>query len=147
MFGGCARARHVSRIVLCVSALVILATGCGKKLPYESATVSGAVTIDGKPVAKGEVTFSPAAGGKGSVVGAEISAGRYRCEGVPVGKLRVSLVAQSAETQTIMDRSVDPPQPRQVPVDILPEKYQQGLDFEVAASGEVMHDFDLTSGP
>jgi hypothetical protein len=51
-------------------------------------TVKGIVTLNGKPVEKGKVTFRPE---KGDPIQAEIKDGRYTAEGVPVGTARVIL--------------------------------------------------------
>ena len=48
--------------------------GCGDGVSYPHGTARGNVTIDGNPVPKGAITFSPV--GHGPVTGAAIVAGR-----------------------------------------------------------------------
>ena len=71
-----------------IGVLVILVGGCSRGPNYRMANVSGTITIDGKPVPKGYVTFSPTAAAAGPAVGSPIADGRYRCEQVPLGDLR-----------------------------------------------------------
>jgi hypothetical protein len=104
--------------------------------------VKGRVTIDGKPVPKGFVSFNPVSGTHGPVVAAPINSGEYRCEQVPQGKVNVTFIAQAAKPMIIFDKvnKVN----REVPDDILPPAYQQGQSAEIAP-GEVQLDFDLKS--
>ena len=125
-------------------AIGILVPGCSGGPDYESATVTGNVTIDNNPVPKGYITFSPVDSGQGPVCGEKIVDGAYRCELVPLGKHKVTFQAQSNETTTIYDAANDAQ--REIPVDILPPQYRQGVDAEVTA-GEIVRDFDLKSSP
>jgi hypothetical protein len=64
--------------------LVTSASGCGGG----KGNVSGEVTVGGKPLPMGIITFTPATG---SAVSAEIVDGKYNAVGVPVGTVNVSL--------------------------------------------------------
>ena len=55
--------------------ILLAVAGCGDKVPYPHATVTGVVTIDGQPVPQGYVTFSPMSGGQGPVTGGKIRQG------------------------------------------------------------------------
>ena len=118
--------------------------GCSRGPNYPNATVTGTVAIDGQPVPKGYITFSPTAQGQGPVVGGAIKEGKYRCQGVPVGKLRVTFTAQAAEMTTMIEPATGAK--HEVPKDILPPQYLSGLDAEIAA-GEAACDFALQSKP
>ena len=71
---------------------------------YASATVKGRVTIDGAPVPKGYVCFSPVGSTPGPVVAAEIHDGEYRCKNVPQGKVQVTFIAQVTERRWSLTR-------------------------------------------
>lgn len=71
-----------------VALAVFFLTGCGGS----TATVTGNVSYDGSAIEKGMVTFTPE-GTAGSVVGAEIVAGKYTAKGVAPGKNIVQVVA------------------------------------------------------
>jgi len=75
-------------LALAALALMITATGCGKP----SATVSGAVSFNGEPVAEGSISLLPA-DGKGSPAGADILKGRYTLSNVTPGEKIVQLTA------------------------------------------------------
>ncbi len=51
-------------------------------------SVSGTVTVNGKPLSMGMIVFTPASG---TPVAAEISDGKYEATGVPTGEVKVSL--------------------------------------------------------
>lgn len=71
-----------------VAMTLLFLTGCGAS----TATVSGTVSYDGTAIEKGMVTFTPE-GTAGSVVGAEILAGKYTAKGVAPGKNIVQVIA------------------------------------------------------
>jgi hypothetical protein len=68
--------------------LLPLLAGCG-----EGVIVSGTVTYEGKPVAKGFITFYPAEG-PGPTQGTEIVGGQYRLSNFQPGKKRVLIVSE-----------------------------------------------------
>jgi hypothetical protein len=82
-------------LVLCLI-LVCLSvhTGCNTSL----VTVSGNVTVDGQPLAKGEIQFSPVDGG-GTPVGAPIVAGKYAAQMTPGAKLVV--ISETLDTPVV----------------------------------------------
>jgi len=120
-------------------ACAFVSGGCGRSR-YPSATVTGRITIDGAPVPKGYITFSPVTGTKGPAVGAAIANGEYRCDKVPQGSVHVTFIAQAAKPMILFDRvnNVN----REVPEDILPPACQEGQAAEIAA-GVNQLDFDL----
>src|SRR5688500_7277898 len=71
--------------------------GC---LSDSTATVSGNVTLNGQPLAKGLISFSAVddAGGTG---GADVVNGKYEAKGLPLGKYQVH-VAGVPEGEIIM---------------------------------------------
>lgn len=105
--------------------------GCGgtadvKPATYPSAKMAGTVSVDGTPVEKGSVMFSPI-GGTGAPVTAQIVDGKFSCEAVPKGKMKVVISAMKATGKMITDYS----EPFPELVNIVPPKYQSGIDFEL----------------
>lgn len=122
--------------------LLSVVCGCSRGPSYESATVTGTVTIDGNPVPKGQITFCPAT--QGPVTGGEIRHGEYRCENVPLGKHHVTFLANAAEPTIITDITTGAK--HEVPKSILPQHSLSGLDVEVKADAKTL-DFPLQSRP
>ncbi len=131
-----------NRLVIAYLAALVLPTaaGCGQGPKYATATVSGHIAIDGQPVPRGAVTFSPMTGTSGAVVGGEIKTGEYRCDGVPLGKLNVTFVAQAAKLVPFVEKATG--QTRQVPKDILPARYANGITVEITGNRSDLN-FDL----
>jgi hypothetical protein len=125
--------------------ILLVAAGCRARPKYATATVSGKITIDGVPVPKGAITFTPLRGTTGASVGSEIKAGQYRCSLVPRGKLNVTFIAHAAEPTTMIEKATGAT--REVPRDILPPAYADGVPVEVTGDRSDLN-FDLKSaGP
>src|SRR5690606_26352927 len=79
--------------------LVVCLAGCGKKQPFETAKVTGSVTLDGKPVTEGSVLFTPAQGwpasGKLDTEGHFTLSTYEDQDGAIVGKHEIAIIAQS----------------------------------------------------
>src|SRR5262245_4938656 len=71
------------------ASLIALFGGC---FSNSTGTVSGSVTFNGKPLAKGLVTFSPA-GGKGGTAGGEIVGGKFEVKEIVPAQYQVSIAA------------------------------------------------------
>jgi hypothetical protein len=133
------RACHQRSAWLRMAGLVVLVfvAGCGRTGP-PTATLEGSVTLDGKPLEKGTISFVSQEKTGGSAT-AEIVAGPYRAEHVPRGKVLVYLHAtkDTGRMVEIMKGS-----PQQEIINIVPEKYRAGITIEVTEP--VVHrDFDL----
>jgi hypothetical protein len=79
-----------------VSFLAVLAGCGGGNSGLQKVIVSGTVTLDGSPIADGNVRFYPIEGTKGAVSGGPIHDGVYAAHGkggVPVGRHRVEIQA------------------------------------------------------
>ncbi len=126
---------------------LLAATGCGGT--YD-ATVSGVVKLDGNPVPRGTVSFSPQSAGP-SAYGMIQSDGAYvlrtgREEGLPPGQYAVTVVAN--ENPTEARSKGGGPAPLGKP--ITPEWYRNpatsGLSYAVEDGGNEIN-LDLTSTP
>jgi hypothetical protein len=136
------RRRPSAPFLLLAGLLVVHSAGCGDGVPYKHGTARGQVTIDGAPVPKGTITFSPAGPGQGPVTGAPLADGKYVCGKVPLGEHVVTFHAEAAEPTQILDRATGAM--RTVPKDILPERYRTGLRATIH-EGENPLDFSLLS--
>jgi hypothetical protein len=151
-------AGNAARIMATLLALTLLG-GCGSGLP-ERGKVTGKVTVNGKPVPQGTVTFYPKTGrsasgriqpdgtytlttfdeGDGAIVGShEVTIEAVRFAGASRGKSFEEEIA-TAKTGTRVDPAAAKPQW------LLPEKYslrgQSGLTREVESGANTI-DFAL----
>lgn len=78
------------RSLLCLLGFVIL-VGCQKEDGPAKSPVSGQVTLDGTPLAEGQISFMPS-NGIGISTGGKIINGSYRVD-VPLGEMRVEVRA------------------------------------------------------
>jgi len=130
---------------VCLSPLVLAAAlalaGCGdgSQLPK----VSGSVSVDGTPVAKGSISFIPTAG-QGPTTGAEILAGKYASQ-APLGEAKVEIrVPKVVGKKKLYDTADSPVQ--DVMEELLPAKYNEKteLRFESKA-GRNEKNWELTT--
>ncbi len=114
-----------------------LLCGCGGKPPGpEKFTVTGAVTLDGQPVADGNISFDSADGKSGA---GAIKNGRYTAE-VPAGKKTVRIHAPKATGQKGQYGE-------DVVEELIPRQYNADSkeSIEVKSAGENKFDFKLVS--
>lgn len=86
-------------------AVALLAGGCGGTGGRQA--IEGAVTFDGKPLEKGQITFVPQTGTAGPTAGAEINGGKFAilpAGGPFAGKFRVEITASRPGSQKVTDR-------------------------------------------
>jgi hypothetical protein len=81
---------------LALTCLAALSVGCSNS----GGTVTGEATYEGQPIERGYVTFTMV-DGKGPVVGAAITNGRYTAEGVPAGTHVVRVEANTGAGPTV----------------------------------------------
>ena len=132
---------------LCTTSLLVVAmlafSGCAPSGP-KTATVAGSVTVDGAPLADGNMIFRDAAG-KEKSYGGKVVAGEYSFESTP-GSKKVEVRAMR-EVPGKMDES-NPDEPVPAMEQYIPAKYntETTLTAEVTDSGENRFDFTLTVG-
>jgi hypothetical protein len=128
---------------LLAAVLVSTAGGCSEKKPV----VFGVVTLDGKPLDNGNITFSPVEGDgqtSGAIIGPD---GRYRADASPT---RLKVVISSSRVvgkRKLYDNVPDSPT-EDVLAEVLPARYSDLKRTELTvtiAPGDNEKNFDLTS--
>ena len=113
--------------------LLAVAVGCDNdrnRVDFDPCNAGGTVTIDGKPLASGMVTFNPtipeSAGGHPGIASID-ETGRYRLGNAEHGRAKLLRPGEYVVTVVAMeiDRSKGPPAPRLA----IPERY---ADFSVS---------------
>lgn len=125
-----------------------LCLGCGHENPLGRKAVSGKVTLDGTPLAEGNIEFHPMFEG-GVQSGGRIASGSYSIpahEGVMVGQYRVSItdfVATPPPPPGYMpgDKLPPPPKPK-VPADW---NSKSEHTIEVKKEGPFKFDFEIVT--
>lgn len=129
-----------SRPILClvIAAVgIVLQAGCGK--PATTASVTGNVTVAGKPVTGGMVRFYA---NDGRSVGGQIdSSGRYSVADAPLGANKVTVVTSHLKGTGKPDRFADMSKP---PEDALPDPQAPPVYVEIDASYESVDSTNLT---
>jgi len=132
------------RRFLAAATALLVGAGCQME---SGATLSGNVTYEGTPLAKGSITLTPS-DGKGPIAGGEITAGRYSISGLVPGKKQVQIAAaeESGPPLSSADlanaaKSGKPaaPPPKEI---VPPNAVGNGAIIEVQA-GTHTHDFAL----
>ncbi|EAQ82494.1 hypothetical protein DSM3645_08852 [Blastopirellula marina DSM 3645] len=124
-------------MLLCAAVIVGLGAGCaGRNSNYpELAEVTGAVTVNGKPVENVSIMFDPESGGHASH-GLTDAAGKFRLKytgsthGAELGPHKVTFIYGDADG----------------PADVLPRKYADqtsSMNAEVTQEGPNEFTFDL----
>jgi hypothetical protein len=135
--------------------LAIAIVSCSDSKPYQTAAVSGRVTLDGQPLAGAVVSFTPVHNPQAALSGpgaqGETDAdGRYvlttvfKDRGATVGRNRVFISTRRVERPPDQpDGPVRQVAPEKVPKKYFTDKFSMYLD--VPAQGTNEANFDLTS--
>lgn len=137
--------RFVLMGLVVVTPLLLTACGGGDGLPRQR--IKGAVTLDGKAVTEGMITFEPAKAGD-PVSSAVIVDGMYdipRSDGPVPGTHKVSIWARAATGRKVKSPD-DPSKEIDERLEVVPDKYnlQSELKAEVKDRGKNVFDFQLT---
>lgn len=119
-------------ILLLQSLIVCLVLGCKKSNELETAPVSGKVSLDGKPLKKGSVTFMPSRGrtatGEVQADGTFVLQTYDTADGAVIGIHQVGVVERT-------NQPFDESNPTLATNSLIPKKYftpeDSGLKFEV----------------
>ena len=127
-----------------LTAILLVGTfgGCSQNTDRPRVVVSGRVTYDDQPVAKGRIRFEPLPGTVGNVSIGVINQGRYKIDdlgGVPVGQHRVKIL--SLDPNDTAGGPGGPPQKQFLPAKY---NYQSALEATIEpAPATAIHDFLL----
>jgi hypothetical protein len=106
--------RFIATLFLAIS--VSLTFGCGggtPKDPLGRQAVSGKVTLDGKPLDAGSISFQPLAeSGRATASGAVITSGQYKIpaeSGLAPGEYRVVILSPEPEPKRTADEMMNNP--------------------------------------
>jgi hypothetical protein len=137
-----------SKVIVIAAAGIglMLIFGCGSD-PLGRHAVSGAVTVNGAPLEKGNVGFQPIEKGTTSG-GAPIENGKYsvpRDKGLPVGKYRVSISAPTPGTGGEAQKNAPPGEPVPPPQELIPAEWNTSSEhtIEVTDKGPYVFNFDV----
>jgi hypothetical protein len=122
-----------------------LVVGCQQNSDRQA--VEGTVTVDGKPLAEGEIRLVPQPGTSGPSAGGPISEGRFsisRDKGPFAGEFRAAITA-TRETGEMLNHPDEGPIP--LTKQYLPARYnsKSELTANVKASEKNVFEFELTS--
>ena len=131
-------------LLLAVCWLTVL-TACGDS---RRGAIEGTVTLDGRPLEKGYISFRPQLGTPGPAAGAEILDGKFAIPaegGTFGGTFRVEITASRKTGQKVMDRFSG--QPVDAYAQFIPAKYnsQTELQAEVNPDAPNRFEFAITS--
>jgi hypothetical protein len=134
---------NICNLPAIVSVLLLGCGGATDDLPRRP--VSGAVTLDGKPLTDARVTFQPS-GGEGTEAGGEIIDGAYRIprdEGPTPGDYVVRIT--SVSKASLPDPNAMPGDVPPAPKEPIPPRYnvKSTLSAKVTEEGPNAFDFDL----
>lgn len=134
------------RLPVCTAILVLAGiaaiAGCTRGLSMT--TVEGEVTIDGKPLGKGSISFE-STDGEGPTAGATIEDGKYLAK-VPPGQKKVRITGFEVVGQVPAYKGRPDSPMRDVVKDLVPEKYNANTELTLSVeSADTTGDFDLKS--
>lgn len=128
--------RQAASGVVLVALLALV--GCGGE-----PMVSGTVTVDGKPLPEGSITFIPV-DGKAPTAGSSIKDGQYSVK-APVGPMKVSISAPKVVGKKKLYPTPDSPT-MPITVQALPAKYNDKTELQLDVKpGVNQKNFDLQS--
>ena len=129
-------------LFLCCGLMFFLLAGCA---PSDGLSqVSGTITLDGKPLETGAITFTPA-DGQSPTAGATIQAGKYTAR-IPQGSAKVAITSPKEVGKRKLYNTPDSPE---TPIiqELVPAKYNQATELTRDISGNATIDFDLRTSP
>ena len=129
-------------LLLGIALLCQLATGCGE--PSKLAKISGTVSVDGKLVEAGSISFVPV-DGMAQTTGTDIKAGGKYDSDIPIGNCKVEIrVPKKTGSKKLYDTPDSPVQ--DTFAETLPTKYNESteLQFE-AARGKNEKNWELST--
>jgi hypothetical protein len=128
------------RGILLGGLFVLLTAGCGpESSPYPTARVAGAITLDGAPLATGNISLVPEGAGQARPTAVDFKDGKYEIADAPIGKVRVFITSTQPTGKMIPGSSEPVPEV----ANVVPEAYRQGIVVDIAGDNDKL-DFPLT---
>jgi len=137
-------ARDALKTVLPLIALLLVACGCNKS----STSISGMITIDGKPAPTGSISLLPTGGG--ATEGSTIENGKYQIADLEAGTYRAVITAfeesQFAENSADLAAAAEAGRPASPPLfrDLAIGAAGNNVEIEIKPGSQV-RDFALSS--
>ena len=134
--------KHFVLIFFGLFLLTATFAGCNNDGMY---TITGTVTLDGKPVQNGQIDFAPVDNGAGISAGGQILNGKYTVRIKP-GKMGVSIsaseiVKKEKPTAEEIERGID-----KITKETIPEKYNRRSELkQELLPDKTVYDFALTT--
>src|SRR5262249_15539157 len=119
---------------------LLLFLGCGKANHSERNTVSGVVTLSGRPFEDGIVTLYGPAGEQAT--GAILPGGRYSIDDPPLGQCEVTVTPPPGFTSPNFSQGADAHSPPKEKASPIPQKYRNrgnGLTVDVKPGGTIFN--------
>lgn len=136
--------RHVFYGMLLLGTSLWLVPGCGNpsdsRVDYPHTRLTGAVTINGKPLEDGLIMIMPQGSGHGGGVKAQVKEGHYTVDRAPLGKVLVTFNAMKATGHMVSSPSSDEPIPEYV--NLIPAAYRGGVGITITEN-HADQDFQL----
>lgn len=130
---------HELRLVLV--GCIILTSGCGPE--SKMGTISGTVSVDGKPAENGSISFTPV-DGMAQNSGAAIQQGKFTSQ-VPIGESKVEIRVPKVVGKKKLYDTPDSPE-QEIMAEVLPAKYNESTELRVtAAKGKNEKNFELST--
>ncbi len=130
---------RVARVAMLLMVTLVL-VGCSEDNPLNRQGLSGSVTLNGEPVAKGKIKFTPMVQGSGmTMAGGMIVDGSYSVEtakGLAPGEYAVNIGIPDPNSETKVGVN---------PKNLAPPDYAKGTEhtIKVEAGGSNVFDFEL----
>lgn len=126
-----------------VIALTTLFGGCGHGPTYPHATIAGSVSVDGKPVEQGTISYFSDRSDGHRFGKAGINHGTYELTEVPLGDVVFTFSASAETGKTIAGPDGAPEAER---VNLIPKKYGgEGITRDISDDGA--QDFQIVNSP
>lgn len=146
----CARRRSLGTSFGLLIAISVVVSGCGggDSLPREE--INGTVTIDGKPLNRGLITFVPAEANVTTQGGGPILDGKFsipRIQGLVPGNYKVVISSPDDKPEEFPDKGFNNNAPGLPPIpakEVVPAQYNKDSKLEATVRPSVKNIFDFT---
>lgn len=126
-------------------ALLAMLVGCGPGDSRQRQAVSGTVTLDGNPLASGNIEFDPLAE-DGLSSGANLRAGQFEipaANGLPAGEYRVRIYASTEDPAPLTPEEAAMPELHRPGISLIPQRYNQATELRARVSLDAANHFEF----